>query len=230
LCVRQGVPPQGTKWGDYYRRNIKNYLAMVTGVDEQFGRILKAIDKRGLKDDTIVIFMSDHGNCLGIHNEEAKNNHYEESMRIPFIIRWPGKIKSVKDDLLFSPPDIYPTIMGLMGFEDDVPEDVEGTDFSSLLLGGETKRPSSQLYIRVPYGEPSGGQRGVRTKRYTLMAEKVSGGSLNYVLHDNIEDPCQMKNIADEHLDLVKDLIEKELRPWLKKTSDPWIVNLEEST
>ena len=91
LCARPNIPPAGTEWGDYYRANIRNYFAMVTGVDCQFGRILEALDDAGLADDTIVVFTSDHGNCLGIHDEISKGNHYEESVRVPFIIRGRGR-------------------------------------------------------------------------------------------------------------------------------------------
>jgi arylsulfatase A-like enzyme len=80
---------------------------MITGVDEQFGRILNVLKKTGLEKNTIVLFSSDHGNCLGIHDQISKNNHYEESMRIPFIIRWPGKINPRQDKLLISTPDVF---------------------------------------------------------------------------------------------------------------------------
>ena len=105
LIQRPNIPAAGTKWGDNYRKQIRNYYAMITGVDEQFGRILNVLKKTGLEKNTIVLFSSDHGNCLGIHDQISKNNHYEESMRIPFIIRWPGKINPRQDKLLISTPD-----------------------------------------------------------------------------------------------------------------------------
>ena len=120
FCNRDNIPASGTRWGNYYRKHIRNYLAMVTGVDEQFGRILRALHDEGLDDNTIVVFTSDHGNCLGIHDQVSKNNHYEESMRIPLMIRLSGRIKPRQDDLLISVPDMYPTLLELMGFTIDI--------------------------------------------------------------------------------------------------------------
>ena len=95
LSGRPNIPAADTKMGKLYRNNIRHYYAMITGVDEQFGRILDALKQQGLEEDTIVVFTSDHGNCLGIHNQIAKNNRYEESMRVPFLIRYPECVQHV---------------------------------------------------------------------------------------------------------------------------------------
>jgi arylsulfatase A-like enzyme len=87
LCQQPNIPPAGSEWGDHYRRHVRNYYAMISGVDAQFGRILDALEKEGLAEKTIVLFTSDHGNCLGIHGEGTKNNPYEESVRVPFLVR-----------------------------------------------------------------------------------------------------------------------------------------------
>jgi len=206
------------------RRHLKNYFAQVTGVDDQFGRILAALSEAGLEEDTLVVFTSDHGNCLGSHDEVSKNVHYEESMRVPFIIRWTGTIEPRQDDLLLSTPDICPTLLELMGLAGETPDTVEGKSRASILLDGDGPRPTSQLYLWIPYGEPALGRRGVRTHRYTLSVEKAVGGEVSYVLHDNMRDPFQLVNIAPESEDLVQELMETELIPWLEKTQDPWLV------
>jgi arylsulfatase A-like enzyme len=192
-------------------------------VDDQFGRILTALSENGLEEDTIVVFTSDHGNCLGSHEEVSKNVHYEESMRVPFLIRWPGKIDPRSDDLLISTPDIFPTLLELMGLREEIPVEVEGSSRASILLEGVGDRPTSQLYIKVPYGEPALGHRGVRTHRYTLSIEKTADGVVATILHDNVEDPFQLQNIADDQPDLVQELIDTELTPWLERTRDPWL-------
>jgi arylsulfatase A-like enzyme len=192
-------------------------------VDDQFGRILDALAEAGLEEDTIVVFTSDHGNCLGSHEQVSKNVHYEESMRVPFLIRWTGTIRPRRDDLLLSTPDIYPTLLDLMGLPEEIPPEVEGTNRASILLEGEGPRPTSQLYLWIPYGEPALGRRGVRTHRYTLSVEKSAEGDFHHVLHDNVQDPYQLTNLADERPELVTELMEEELIPWLKRTGDPWL-------
>ncbi len=144
-------------------------------------------------------------------------------MRVPFLVRWPGRIEPRHDDLMISTPDIFPTLLELMGFAEDIPAEVEGTSYASILLTGEGERPTSQLYLWVPPGEPARGRRGVRTRRYTLMIEKTGDGVTETTLHDNKEDPYQLRNVADESPDVVERLIEEELTPWLEKTKDPWL-------
>lgn len=202
---------------------FKEYLAMVNGVDEQFGRIIDELDRLQLTEETLVVFFSDHGSCMGSNGKPTKNTHYEESMRVPMIFRWPGKVAVQFDDLLFSAPDIYPTVMGLMGMEELIPDTVEGTNFAKTVRGESgDKRPTSQLYTFIPYGAQSYGRRGIRTERYTLVADRRIGKPLSFVLHDNVQDPYQMQNIADQHPDLIHKLVEEELLPWLEYTGDPW--------
>ena len=229
VCKKPQVPAKGTEWGDYYRRYIKNQYAMVTGVDEQFGRILKALEDNGLTDNTLVVFSSDHGDCIGMHNEISKNNIYEESMRIPLLMRWPGKIRARQDDLLFSAPDLYPTLLGLMGLSAKIPAGVEGVDFSDFVLGGSIKNaPRSQLYLRSSHFGRDGmkyGARGVRTAEYSLCITTADDGHvIETLLFDRRRDPNQMENLAEAHPEIVRQLVEEELRPWLAKTADPWIV------
>jgi len=221
LCIRPDIPPAEAKWGDYYRANIRNYFAMITGIDEQFGRILAALEDAGLAEETIVVFTSDHGNYLGIHEKISKNNHYEESIRVPFIIRWPGEIHHRRDDLLLSAPDIYPTLMGLMGLGEAIPDAVEGTSYADVFRGDEGTRPTSQLYLSTDPERPAEGRRGLRTCKYTLMIERQAGEE-HVTLHDNGADPYQLENIAPDNPALVTPLSE-ELNRWLQKTNDPWI-------
>lgn len=219
LCTRPNIPAAGTQWGDYYRANIRNYYAMITGVDDQFGRILDTLEAVGLADNTIVVFTSDHGNCLGAHEAISKNNHYEESIRVPFIIRWPGEIPHRRDDLLISAPDIYPTLMALMGFEQDIPETVEGSSYASIFQGEDADRPTSQLYIWADPAKPGKGKRGLRTHTYTLMVDRLDADE-HIVLHDNVQDPYQLRNIADDSEALITSM--SQLDQWLQKTNDPW--------
>jgi len=223
LSARPNVPPAGTRWGDHYRQNICHYYAMITGVDEQFGRIIDALDDAGLAENTIVVFTSDHGNCLGIHGHGTKNVPEEESMRIPLLIRFPAKLRPRREDLLISVPDLYPTLLDLMGLGEEIPPAVEGTSHAQLLVSGRGKRPASQLYLWVPCEEPASGRRGVRTERHTLVIDRMPGQEENIILYDNVADPYQLKNVAEDQPEVVGRLIREELTPWLRRTGDPWL-------
>jgi arylsulfatase A-like enzyme len=150
-------------------------------------------------------------------------------MKIPFMIRWPGKIEHRHDELLFSAPDVYPTLMDLMGFSDRIPAEVEGRSYAERFVSGTCEdEPSSQLYLWVPAGVgklPVYGRRGVRTERYTLSISTSEDGSLKEtLLFDRQNDPNQMWNQADEKPELVRSLIQNELKPWLDKTNDSWVI------
>jgi arylsulfatase A-like enzyme len=214
-----------TDGADLARRQIRNYFAQITGVDDQFGRILSALRDEGLEEDTIVVFTSDHGNCLGCHNQVSKNVHYEESMRVPFVIRWTNALAPRADDLLISTPDIFPTLMGLMGFESDVPNDIQGINHAELLRSGDGFRPSSQLYMWTPLGNPAFGRRGVRTHTHTMAVCRTEGGVPHNILHDNVDDPFQLRNIAEDHPEIVEGLVESELNPLLERVLDPWLAS-----
>jgi arylsulfatase A-like enzyme len=221
LSQRPTIPPEDS-WGGYYYRNyIRKYYAMITGVDEQFGRILQTLEAQGLSQDTLVVFTSDHGNCLGIHDHISKGNAYEESLRVPFLIRWPGHIPSRQDPLLLSAPDIYPTLIELMGFGTLIPERVEGTSFARLFLGEEMVRPTSAPYMQIPYNRPSQGERGLRTGQHTLVRRRIDGKPDEVSLFDNLSDPYQMENIAGLQPDLVAALT-AEMQAWLTCIHDPW--------
>lgn len=227
LATRPNIPAADTRWGKHYRDNIKNYYACITGVDEQFGKILDALKNNGLEENTLVVFMSDHGDCLGIHDEVTKNNWYEESMRIPLLIRFPSKLKSHTDNIMLSVPDLYPTLLGLIGLKKAIPNEVEGTDYSKYLTTGKGMKPTSQWYMRVDNLEPEFGLRGVRNERYTFVADQKKNGKTEYYLFDREKDPYQMENIYLKEEKTVHEL-ETELRKWLNKFKDPWIKHLRE--
>lgn len=223
LISAPNVPEVGTQLGDFHRNSIRNYYAMISGVDEQFGRILDAVQAAGIEKETVIIFTSDHGDCIGVHEVRHKPSHFEEAMQIPFVIRWPEHIEVGEDDCLLSTPDIYPTLLGLLGLEDSIPDEVEGTNLADTLLGKEGPRPTSQLYMKPSYFREDGtALRGIRNHRYTYVEAKEDFGK-TFALYDRQTDPYQLKNVAEENPDIVYTLRE-ELRVWLEKTSDPWLM------
>jgi len=220
LCKSPDIPPRGTQWGDYYRKNIRNYFAMMTGVDENIGKIIDYLKAKGQFDNTIIVFTSDHGNCLGIHEELSKNNLYEESMRVPLIISYPGRIKpSVNNELLISFEDLYPTLLSLMGYKKDIPATVETRDLSEQLTG-KGKMPEYQPYMKYDFNNLTSGYRGVRTIRYTYVVRFVKGEKAETFLFDRAKDPYQMENIAGTRQDIEIKLM-KFTADWLRKAKDP---------
>jgi arylsulfatase A-like enzyme len=201
------------------KQHVKNYFAAVTGTDEQFGRILDTLKQQKLEDNTIVVFTADHGEMMGSHSRMHKSVCYEESLGIPFIIRWPGKIPARRDNLLLSPADMMPSLLGLMGLADCIPYDVEGSDYSSIMLGRQGARPTSALYLNC--SGQRGGNRGLRTHRYTFAINRLRDEKNEVLLFDNKNDPYQLENIAESSPEVVRRLT-GELNQWLRKTKDPW--------
>jgi len=205
----------------YAAEGVPDYFAAITGIDGQFGRLLAALEAEGLTDDTIVVFTSDHGDMMGSHGLMGKDVWYDESLLVPFMIRWPGRIPEGTDDLLFGTPDIMPTLLGLMGLVDSVPAGVEGVDYSRALIGEPCERPTSAFYFfSAPQFPDQPDRRGVRTDRYTFVVTRHAQGD-EFILHDNETDPYQLENVAGREPGVVRALTE-ELNEWLRKTNDPW--------
>lgn len=191
------------------------YYSLVTGVDRQVGRVLKALEEIGEADNTIIVFTSDHGEMLGSHGVMGKNYAEDESFLVPFIIRYPSKIEPHIDDLLLGSVDIMPSILGLMGLEDRIPETVEGTDYSYGIVTGDYSsepKPNSALYLNME-------RKGVRTNRYTYVVHQDGRAEVT----DNIKDPYQMKKLSPEEIP-AKDLemLKNELGMRLMLAGDSW--------
>jgi len=183
------------------RRNLqkwrRNYYAMTANLDWNIGRLLDALKELGQAQNTIVVFTSDHGEMFGAHGRRAKNIFYEEAARIPFLVRWPGRIPSgLKSDACLSTVDMMPTVLGLMGL--DIPAEVEGTDLSGCALGGQCAELAAALLQNTgacAAWENGHEWRALRDKRYTYAIYRVDRTEL---LFDNVEDPYQMRNLAGD--------------------------------
>ena len=205
------------------KEHVAEYFAMVTGVDEQIGRVLQTLKDENLYDNTIVVLTSDHGEMMGSHGLMSKNIWYEEAINVPFIIRWPERLKAgQKSDLLISPTDIMPTILNMMGATKGIPSDLDGKDLSSLILDGKGDEPQSVMYYFIEEGQPASGHRGLRTKRYTYVITLDRNDVEREILFDNQEDPYQMHNIAGTATE-VKAELHQELMQQLKSKKDPWL-------
>ena len=226
LLTDADIPPAGTEMGNFYRSNIKYYYANITGVDEQIGRIIDGLKKQGKLDNTIVIITADHGNCLGKHDEVSKNNFYDESLIIPFIVYWKGKIMpGIDKKYLAGIVDFSPTLLELIGYKKLIPKDVEGKSFASFLLNRTGPMPTEQFILgNIVSNNVDGntGFRGIRTAQYTLAYQR-KGKKLDGFLFDLKNDPFQMTNLFNKDDSRVIKMKET-LVKCLKETNDPFVL------
>ncbi len=210
----EGVPGAG-------RKEIAAYYAAVTAVDEQIGRLMAALDETGRAEDTIVIVTSDHGDMLGSHGQRLKRKPFEESIRVPGIVRYPAKVKAGRTtEAMLTHVDLAPTLLALCDLP--VPKEMQGTDLSGVVLGTTDRGPDSAYFqIFVPFvGDVTPRPwRGVRTDRH--MYARTQEGP--WLLFDLKDDPYEQKNLANNpaYTD-VKDRMEAKLVEWMKRTGDSW--------
>lgn len=205
------------------KEQVRNHFAMVTGVDDQIGRVLKVLQEQGLDKNTIIVISSDHGEMMGSHGLMSKNIWFEEAINVPFIIKWPEKIKAgQKTDILLGTPDIMPTLLNMMGATEGIPNDLDGKDLSSLLLTETGEKPEYALYYFIEEGKPASGHRGIRTYENTFVVTVDDADQVRKFLYDNVNDPYQMVNLIGKDSQTEEKLY-SELMAALKKKKDPWL-------
>ena len=172
---------------------MRVYYAMVANLDDNIGRLTDAVERLGLRDNTIFVFTSDHGEMFGAHGRRAKNIFYDEAVRVPYFVRWGSKLPVGRRDFCFNTVDIMPSLLSLMGL--DCPKDVEGQDLSGCMLGTADNDTPSLLMGTGPTAVWGPGRewRGVRSKQYTYAVYRIDKKEF---LFDNISDPLQMRNLA----------------------------------
>lgn len=214
----------------FFKNSLANYYACMSGVDDQVGRMMEALKTTGELENTIVIFTSDHGDVMGIHNHIGKNIFYEEAMRIPMIISHIGTLKPRLDNkLLIAFEDLCPTMLSLMGLGSKIPSTVQTLDLSAQIAGSRKSLPPSQLYIHWTedegeFIEAKNGSRGLRTIRYTYSQQAKNGKIVAEFLFDRLKDPYQLTNIASISPKIIKTM-RQELRSRLDKAEDDWTDN-----
>jgi arylsulfatase A-like enzyme len=109
IALRPGVEPTPERLRDYH-----GHMAMCTGVDRALGMVLDRLEERGLAENSIVVFTSDHGDLLGSHDRPWPKGFPEDlSLRVPFVMRWPGRVRpGTETDLLLGSLDLMPTLLG----------------------------------------------------------------------------------------------------------------------
>ena len=178
-----------------YQRYAKNYLRCVKGVDESVGRIMQTLEDEGLAENTVVVYCSDQGFYVGDHGWYDKRWMYDESMKMPFVIKWPEVIKPGSiDEHLIQNIDYAATFLDMAGA--DIPADIQGDSLMPLLKGEDIDGWRSSLYYHY-YEFPSvhmvPRHYGIRTERFKLMHFYEFGEEWEF--YDLQRDPDELHNL-----------------------------------
>ncbi len=198
-------------------QDVKNYAAMVSMVDRNLGEVLDLLAELGLERNTIVFFTGDNGGQdrfrskehprgffgpnvdprTGVEFRGGKGNLYEGGLRIPFLVRWPGKIEPGRvSDLVFYQPDVLPTLAELTGA--DPPDDLDGLSILPELLGAEATGREQPKHEFLYWEYRS--QAAVRMDDWKAIRPKSDGP---WELYDLSEDVSETTNVADQHPDVL---------------------------
>jgi arylsulfatase A-like enzyme len=181
-----------TRWK--YQRYMRDYLATVQSVDDSVGRVLELLDRRGLAKNTIVVYTSDQGFFLGDHGLFDKRFMYEESLRMPFLVRWPAAIKPrSRIDAMALNIDFAPTFLDAAGVR--VPADMQGRSLVPVLRGKTPAdwRPSMYYrYYHDPGDHNTRAHYGVRTRTHKLIHFWKKD---QWELFDLVNDPSELHNL-----------------------------------
>ncbi|MCY4064318.1 MAG: sulfatase [Chloroflexi bacterium] len=206
------------KWA--YQRYIKDYLRVVASIDDNVGRLLDYLDDEGLAENTVVVYTSDQGFFLGDHGWYDKRFMYEESLRMPYIMRYPGAIEAggVNEDMILN-VDFGPTYLELAGLP--AQEAMQGRSFAGQLSGESSDDWRGSMYYRYWMHKTHHNvyaHYGIRTHRYKLIYYYADAmgteGSIDetyepeWELFDLEIDPFELNNVVDEpaYADLVVEL------------------------
>lgn len=201
-----------TRW--VYQRYLREYLQTVQAVDDNVGRVLDHLDNRRLSDDTIVIYTSDQGFFLGDHGWYDKRFIYDESLQMPFLIKWPARIPadSTTDEILTN-VDFAATLLDACGLDPaEVLPTSQGRSALGLLAGAPPADwPQSMYYRYWEHDDPNHhvwSHYGVRTKTHKLVYFYAAGLGVKgasdaiyppeWELYDLRDDPHEMHNVADD--------------------------------
>ncbi len=187
---------EGKKWR--YQIYIKDYLACVKSIDDNIGRVLDYLDANGLSENTMIVMTSDQGFYLGDHGFFDKRFIYEESLRMPYMMKYPGKIKpgSVNEDIITN-VDFAPTLLEVAGIENK--EKMQGKSFASMLNNKTPKDWRQSMYYHYyefPFWHHVQPHYGIRTQKYTLAHFYYNIDK--WELYDLEKDPKQMSNVIND--------------------------------
>ncbi|MEH6307815.1 sulfatase [Olivibacter sp. CPCC 100613] len=182
-----------------YQRYIKDYLSTANALDRNIGKLLAYLDEKGLAENTIVIYGSDQGFYLGEHGWFDKRFIYQESLKTPFVIRYPGIVKpGTRIDQHVLNIDWAPTLLEIAGVA--VPKDIQGQSFLPVLQANgknvKTREASYYHYYEFPQPHHVSPHFGLTTERYKLV--RFYKGQNAWELYDLEKDPQELHNIYED--------------------------------
>jgi len=178
------------------RQTIGAYMASVRFMDQQVGRLLHALDRLKLRQETIVVFISDHGYNLGEHDCWSKVSLWEGSVRVPLIISVPGQrnLKGKTCPSIVELIDLYPTLTELCGFSETQPQILQGESLAKY-LSEEAINGTDGIAYTVSY---NGRDASIRTERWRYTRWGSAIEESNEELYDHQNDPEEQVNLADD--------------------------------
>jgi arylsulfatase A-like enzyme len=221
--TNQGAPGQisyrdngGPKTREDAQRVTALYYGEVSSMDDQVGKVMKKLADLGVERNTLVIFLSDNGYHLGNHGVGNKLLMYEESIRVPLIVRYPGVINGGRvSEELVSTLDVMPTILDFAGVP--IPEGLEGTSLKSLLTGKENHLRDAVFSECCGVAGLGIGHRMVRTRDWKYMLSDTN----EEALFDLRADPYEMNNLVkDPKVKPQLDRLQKSLVGWMEHIGD----------
>ena len=197
MTLRPNVPAKDTAEAS---RALRGYYAHINALDDCIGRLQTALKESGLDENTIFIFTSDHGDMIYSHDQTNKQKPWDESIRIPFLLKYPVGLgsKGCTMDVPMSLTDVMPTVLSLS--RQSIPASVEGQNLAALFRNPRPAKADEAALISciVPFHQWNYGRggrefRGIRTVRYTYVRD-LNGP---WLLYDNAQDPYQLVNVVN---------------------------------
>lgn len=189
------------------KKVISGYMASVRFMDEQVGRLLDALDRLGVRDNTIIVFVSDHGYNLGEHDCWSKISLWEGSVRVPLIIADPQHPENhgTQANSVVELIDLYPTLLDLSGYAEQAPAILQGESLAPMITGNQPTASDDDFAYTVSFGGADGAITTDRWK-YTRWGEEVEEN--NEELYDHLNDPEEHHNLADDadHREVLEDM------------------------
>ena len=221
-AIRDEVLAGYPRGEDEIKRHIADYYGMISHMDMDIGRILETLEARGLSENTIVIYTSDHGLGVGQHGLMGKQNLYDHSMRIPLLMRGPGLPAGLQCGALLYLLDLYPTLLELADIP--VPAHTAGHSLTALLRE-DTFMHRKQIFSAYQglFGHPAGApyQRSIKNDRHKLIQTVVDGAE-TWQLFDLTADPYEINDLtadpANAHL---IDSLKADLKKRAARANDP---------